>query len=368
MKLFLWPAGLTSHIDTELGQARVRVVFVMIIMAGYAVAIWVFQQKQLVPARPGLLLYFAFGYVWSWLVVWDIGPAVWRQRAAVVLDHTTFSIGLAWAGLALAPILWVSTFISVGHGLRFGESRAHFSAVLGAMSMGIAMYLSPEWHAQPLVASGVVLSAWLVPVYAVSLARQIEVLHKVSEAKALELEEAAGIDDLTALLNRTGFERVVCEVSDEAGAATETVAVLYLDLDGFKTVNDTLGHTAGNHVLQQAAFQLKRSLRASDAIARIGGDEFAVLLRSPGNSETLSGIGEKVLGALGSVHPPQHPELRVSASIGICIALQGRSVASAVEYADTLMYKAKRAGKGQVMVGHLTQDVEVRPASIGDAV
>lgn len=350
MKLFLLPTGLASHIDTESGQARIRVVFAGIIIACYAVAIWVFEQNQLVPGIPGLLLYFGFGYVWIWLVAWGIGPTVWRQRAAVVLDHATFSLGLAWAGLALAPILWVSAFISVGHGLRFGARRARFSALLGAMGMGIAMYISPEWHAQPLVASGVVLSAWLVPVYAVSLARQIEVLRKVSEAKARELEEAAGIDELTALLNRTGFERVVREVTDEAGAAKETVAVLYLDLDGFKTVNDTLGHTAGNHVLRQAAFQLKRSLRASDAIARIGGDEFAVLLRSPGNRETLSRIGEKMLRALRTVHPPQHPELRVGASIGICIALQGRSVAGAVEYADTLMYKAKRAGKGQVMV------------------
>jgi diguanylate cyclase (GGDEF)-like protein len=151
-------------------------------------------------------------------------------------------------------------------------------------------------------------------------------------------------------------------------AAKETLAVLYLDLDGFKTVNDTLGHTGGDHVLQQSAFQLKRSLRASDSIARIGGDEFAVVLRSPGNRETLSMIGEKVLDALGTVHPPEHPELRVGASIGVCIALQGRSVASAVQYADILMYEAKRAGKGQVMVGNLAQDVEVPPASIGDAV
>jgi len=353
MNLSLLPVGLAPKIDTELGQARIRVLFAVVVMACYAVAIWVFQQKQLLSAMPGLLLYLAFGYAWIWLVAWGIGPPVRRQRAAVVLDHTTFSIGLVWAGLASAPILWVSTFISVGHGLRFGEGRARFSAVLGALSVGIAMYMSPEWRALPLVASGVALSAWLVPVYAVSLARKIEVLRKASEAKALELEQAAGTDDLTTLLNRTGFERVVREVSDEAGAAKETVAVLYLDLDGFKTVNDTLGHAAGDHVLQQAAFQLKHSLRANDAIARIGGDEFAVLLRSPGNSETLSRIGKKVLGALRTVHPPQHPELHVGASIGICIALQGCSVVNAVEYADTLMYEAKRAGKGQVMLGSL---------------
>lgn len=350
LKLSLVPTRLAALTDTELDQARLRVVFVLIIMAGYAVAIWVFGQKQLLSALLGLLPYLGYGSVWIWLVIWGIGPRVRRQRIAAVLDQTMISIAFAWGGLALAPILWVSTFISVGHGLRFGESRARFSAILGALGLGIAMYISPEWRTQPLVACGVVLSAWLVPVYAVSLARQVEASRKASEARALALEEAAGIDDLTDLLNRTGFERVLREVSDETGAAKETVAVFYLDLDGFKMVNDTLGHAAGDNMLQQAAFQLRRSLRASDAIARIGGDEFAVLLRSPGNRETLLKIGEKVLGALGAVHPPQHPELRVGASIGICIALQGRSVASAVEYADTLMYIAKRAGKGQVMM------------------
>lgn len=350
MKLSLLPPGLPSQLGTEFDQARLRVVLALIIMACYAVAIWVFRQKQLVSGLQGLLPYLCFGSVWIWTVIRGIGPPVWRQRAAVVLDHTMIAIAFAWAGLALAPILWVSTFISVGHGLRFGERRARFSATFGALSMAIAMYISPEWHAQHLVASGVVLSAWLVPVYAVSLARQTEMLRRVFEAKALELEEAVGIDQLTALLNRTGFERVLHEISDQDGAAKETIAVLYLDLDGFKMVNDTLGHAAGDNVLQQVAFQLERSLRASDAVARIGGDEFAVLLRSPGNRDTLSRIGGKVLDALGALHPPQHPELRLGASIGICVAHQGCTVASAVEHADKLMYEAKRAGKGQVRV------------------
>jgi diguanylate cyclase (GGDEF)-like protein len=348
MQLFLLPPGSDAPIDTEAGQARIRIVSILVILACYAVAIWMFGQGQLIPALPGLLLYLGFGYAWIWLVAWDTAAVAWRQRSAVVLDHAIFSLGLAWAGIAMAPLLWAPAFISVGHGLRFGNSRARFSAVVGAVSIGVAMYAAPEGHYPPLVALGIVLSALLIPIYAVSLAQKIEILRRASESKALALEKAARIDGLTTLLNRAGFERAVREACDETGSAKEPVAVLYLDLDGFKTVNDTLGHTAGDHVLRETALQLRRSLRTGDSIARVGGDEFAVLLRSPGNREALARIGGKLLDALGRISPSDGSEPGVHASIGICIAGRGCSVADAVERADKLMYEAKRAGKSQI--------------------
>lgn len=359
MRLFLLPPGSDRPIDTEAGQARIRVVSILVILACYAVAIWISGLEQLVPALPGLLLYLGFGYAWTWVVAWDTAAVAWRQRSAVVLDHAIVSLAFAWAGLGMAPLLWAPAFISVGHGLRFGERRARFSAVVGAACMGVAMSMAPEGHYPPPVAFGIVLSALLIPIYAVSLARKIETLRKASESRALALEEAAGIDGLTTLLNRTGFDRAVREVCDEAGSAKERVAVLYLDLDGFKAVNDALGHTAGDHVLRETALQLRRSLRTGDSIARVGGDEFAALLRSPGNRGDLSRIGEKLLEALGRVCPPDGSEAGVHASIGICIADRGCPVAAAMERADRLMYEAKRAGKGQVRMEEVLPEARV---------
>ena len=115
----------------------------------------------------------------------------------------------------------------------------------------------------------------------------------------------------------------------------------------------TLGHVAGDLVLQPVAFHLRRSVRTSDTVARLGGDEFAVLLRSSGHQEALSRIGQKVLAEPASMHPPNHPELHVGASIGICMVPQGAFIETAVLTADSLMYDAKRTGKGRPSLGTL---------------
>lgn len=348
MKLPFKPREMDPVVDTEEAQAYFRVAFVLVIIAFYAAATWLFGQAQLVPALQGLMLYLTFACLWLWLVARSIGSAMWRQHMAVVLDHATFTAGVAWAGLALAPLMWASVFISVGHGLRFGTQRALFSATLGTVFLWVALYASPDWRALPMVMLGLVIAAFVVPLYVVSLSRRIEMLRRTSEAKAQALEEAANTDALTMLLNRRGFDRAASALADGLGRAKEPVAVILLDLDSFKAVNDTLGHAAGDLVLQQVAFHLRRSVRTSDTVARLGGDEFAVLLRSPGNREALFQIGQKVLAELANVHPPHHPELHVGASIGICMTPQGGSIDTAVLTADSLMYDAKRAGKGRL--------------------
>lgn len=338
---------------TEVEQARMRIASVLVIVATYGVAIVVFGNDRLVPAVQGLLPYAIFAVAWIGVVARGFGAAARRQHAAVVIDHAAFAWGLGWAGLAAAPLLWVPAFLSVGHGLRFGEQRARFSALVGSICTATAIYTSPEWRDQLLVSAGVLLSASLIPVYAVNLARKIEASRKESEEKAVQLEALVTRDTLTGLLNRRGFTRALQDISDDSGAAKEAVAVLYMDLDGFKGVNDTLGHAVGDDVLRRAALNLRGSVRSGDAVARIGGDEFAVILRNPGDRGALQRIGEKVLEALTSVQIDHHENVRVAASIGVCVAARGSSLANALVRADALMYRAKRAGRCQVIVEDL---------------
>jgi diguanylate cyclase (GGDEF)-like protein/PAS domain S-box-containing protein len=153
------------------------------------------------------------------------------------------------------------------------------------------------------------------------------------EARA-ELERLAYSDPLTGLWNRTRLERVLAE----RGSATAPT-LLFLDLDDFKTVNDSLGHTAGDDLLRTIADRLREIVRPSDVVARIGGDEFAVLVE--GGDATS--IAERIVEALRRPIAAAGHELVVGASIGIAA---GSDPAEILRHADMAMYDAKNAGGG----------------------
>jgi diguanylate cyclase (GGDEF)-like protein len=175
----------------------------------------------------------------------------------------------------------------------------------------------------------------------------------LANAALLErLTEQASIDALTGLANR----RVVAERLDEHLNAVRrrggVVSVLFVDLDGFKLVNDSLGHDVGDDLLAEVATRLRDGVRPGDVVGRLGGDEFAVVL--PGAAgEEAAGVAARLLVALERpVHLDDH-ELAVRASIGVAVA-GGDQVPAAEELlrvADLAMYAAKAAGGGQVAGG-----------------
>jgi diguanylate cyclase (GGDEF)-like protein/PAS domain S-box-containing protein len=149
-----------------------------------------------------------------------------------------------------------------------------------------------------------------------------------------ELERLAYSDPLTGLWNRTRLERVLAEPS---GGPAPTL--LFLDLDDFKTVNDSLGHTAGDELLREIADRLREIVRPTDVVARIGGDEFAVLVE--GGDATS--IAERIVATLRVPIEAAGHELIVGASIGIAA---GSEPAEILRHADMAMYDAKNAGGG----------------------
>jgi diguanylate cyclase (GGDEF)-like protein/PAS domain S-box-containing protein len=146
-----------------------------------------------------------------------------------------------------------------------------------------------------------------------------------------ELERLAYTDPLTGLWNRTKLERVLAE-----RGADSAPTLLYLDLDDFKTVNDSLGHTAGDELLRTIAVRLREIVRAPDVVARIGGDEFAILVE--GGDATS--IAERIVAALHDPIAAAEHELVVGASIGIATSGPGEIL----RHADMAMYDAKNAG------------------------
>lgn len=153
-------------------------------------------------------------------------------------------------------------------------------------------------------------------------------------------------DGLTGLPNRIFFYENVRQVIEEAARYERMAAVIFLDLDGFKRINDEMGHDAGDQVLKEVARRMRSAVRASDVVARMGGDEFTVVLTEISGWRDAQKVAEKIRE---QIHLPlllPGGEVRVSSSIGISIYPEhGREAETLVKRADHAMYEAKAAGK-----------------------
>ncbi|MCJ8207908.1 EAL domain-containing protein [Pseudomonas sp. RGM2987] len=165
-------------------------------------------------------------------------------------------------------------------------------------------------------------------------------------AYAERIEYLAYHDGLTSLPNRSLFSKVLAQSIREADRYHRQLAVLFLDLDRFKQINDTMGHDAGDQLLQRVALRLKASLRASDTVARLGGDEFVVLLPELSEDKYVATTAQKILSAIAKPFNLQGQEFRVTASVGISIFPQdGLDEQTLKKHADIAMYQAKQKGK-----------------------
>ncbi|TWI68581.1 PAS domain S-box-containing protein/diguanylate cyclase (GGDEF)-like protein [Desulfobotulus alkaliphilus] len=153
-------------------------------------------------------------------------------------------------------------------------------------------------------------------------------------------------DPLTGLPNRTLFEDRVEQALIQGEREKDTFALLFIDLDRFKPVNDTLGHRVGDLLLQEAARRMEKLIRASDTAARIGGDEFVILLRKIASREDAARIGANICRELRRTFCIEGHELRISASIGIALYPEhGRDLITLCKRADRAMYHSKASGR-----------------------
>jgi diguanylate cyclase (GGDEF)-like protein len=196
----------------------------------------------------------------------------------------------------------------------------------------------------------------------------------ITERRAAEAKIAhmAHHDALTTLPNRVLFKDRLQQALENVGQG-QTCSVLYLDLDHFKTINDTLGHPLGDALLSAVAIRLRRSVRQTDTVARLGGDEFAIVqndVRDPGNTKTLA---ERVVAEISAPYDLDGHQVVISTSIGIANAPDdGADPDQLMKHADLALYSAKLEGRGrysffkpemaEVMEGRRTLEVELRTA------
>lgn len=197
----------------------------------------------------------------------------------------------------------------------------------------------------------------------------------VTESKHAEerIRYLATHDSLTGLPNRMLFSQMLNLAISAARRHGNGFAMMFIDLDRFKLVNDSLGHTAGDNLLRIIAARLKQAVRANDIVARLGGDEFVVLAQDADNECPAVAVARKILAAIVEPVVVLGQECQVSASIGICLyPKQATDESSLMKNADIAMYKAKEAGKNtfqfytpdaqMLTVGRLALESDLRMA------
>jgi len=181
------------------------------------------------------------------------------------------------------------------------------------------------------------------------------------EAFVATLRHQATHDALTGLPNRLLFETQLAQALARASRLHGQVAVLLLDLDNFKTINDTFGHAAGDGLLVQVARRLRAMLRSADVLARLGGDEFAVLLTDLTHPDEAVHVALKILADLQAPFGTGAHQLITAASIGIAFGPQDADdVATMLRYADIAMYRAKQQGRGTYVCYSADMDRNLR--------
>ncbi len=279
----------------------------------------------------------------------------------------------AYAAGNLVELGWISGFLLVAlAGLRVvtvpgpASQRAGSGPLLvglpylpltAAMATGVVIELVGR-EDTPMVVIGVALVLLVVARQFLTVRENLVLTRRLGSVvddlrrREEELRRLAFHDPLTGLANRALFQHEVERAVSSQSRTGALLGLVYIDLDGFKAVNDTLGHAAGDALLVAVAHRLRRGTRPGDTVARLGGDEFAMLLEyfqpTDGEADAME-VARRVVAELSEPFQIDGEEIRIGASTGVAVAAPGRGeAASLVRDADMAMYAAKIAGKGRV--------------------
>jgi len=258
---------------------------------------------------------------------------------------------VAWGAAALHPSMRALSTPTVGAEVVFSRRRLE--------ALAIAVLVAPCTLAVQL-AAGIRLDAWAVVVCSIVLftlvvARmkfaidQITAANQDREQAQAELAHQADHDSLTGLANRKQAIRLISGALSRAQRSSAIVGLFFVDLDGFKNVNDIFGHAAGDEVLTVVARRMESEVRTGDVVARLGGDEFLVLLEPLIEETSATVVADRLIAAVSApiaLSNGQH--VRVGTSIGAALSQDGQTDAEMLMHeADVAVYRAKSAGRGR---------------------
>lgn len=339
----------TPHSEPEREQALLRMLLGALVTAGYALLAWLDNGPAEVASFHAVALYLVYG-----IVVYVLVNRISAKRSQIrliittLLDQMLLMVVLAAGGPLTLPMLWAIFLCLIGAGCRYGKRTLALSCVTALIGVFALSLWQAWWILNRPAALGIGLSMFGASVY-------LGILVDRLGSENRDLARKAGTDPLTGLSNRYALEqnigRAVTAISTGQEGAT---ALLLIDLDGFKEVNDTYGHAIGDVVLRTFAELLTRRVRTTDTVARLGGDEFVVLARHVTGSSAVQTVANGVHAVLAEMTHVQDRMVNVSASIGACLISRElkplyTDIAALMRAADRAMYRAKALGKGRTV-------------------
>ena len=327
--------------STDTFAYRLAIVYPIIDLAMAALVIALFMRK---PAGARM----RFGLIAGGFMVLSLTDSIYvaRTLAGLPVAGTVLVTGWAfcWIAVALATIAPVRGVQARTKSLNPLQELLPYVPVVIAIVIAAGRQKPPQVDPTLAVSGVIVLMA--VILRQVLLTREHASL--ASERKAVEdlMRHQAFHDPLTGLANRLLFKDRLAQALARGERSGAEVAVLFLDLDDFKEVNDSLGHAAGDGVLLATADRLRQVVRPSDTVARFGGDEFAILVEDCGQASQIDNLADRVVAAAAAPTQLNDVEVLVGASVGIAVGTSGDSVDEVLRNADLAMYVAKAQDKG----------------------
>ncbi len=250
-----------------------------------------------------------------------------------------------WAGMGVFAVTWL-----MGQALAL-DATAHASLVSSTEIEGMLNAAPAAAIDARLVQLALAFSVFLLTMAVVCIlvdsrtGYRAQSLSNSLHAANKRLRQLAFQDALTGLPNRPHFEERLGHLLNHVGRAPSAMAVLFVDIDGFKAVNESFGHAAGDEVLREVGRRLSTLTRPQDTAARIGGDEFLLLVAAPGSHEAVATAAQRTLHTLISPYTlPNGSEVRLSCSIGIAVFPEHGPVSRLIGNADSAMFAVKRTG------------------------
>lgn len=320
---------------TERGQAIARLCWAPL----FAIYLYLNDKWAGTPQYAAAWTLTAVHFVFA-VAIWqlnrkDVGTVHQRRAPAAFLDQALIAALLYLTDEIAAPLVLMPLLLTFGSGLRYGRTYAvYISALSSTLTCGVLLS-SPYWIKFPAIQVGLAIGTIVLPLY----------IYRLTDALALGMRT----DSMTRLRNRIGFDELLYYVTHCAAKANHASAVVLLDLDGFKQINDVHGHDGGDLVLKHVAYWLSIELSPFGVPARFGGDEFAVIVNKVTDREALEAALTRFLKRTADVG--QLFDSALGASIGVYYIEPASCTTARLAYkaADQLMYRAKKLGKNQLV-------------------